>query len=47
MIKRLFKIGAQDYIRKPAGLAQLKQVIRHAITKAIEIKSLKIQEAIL
>ncbi len=47
MINRLLKIGAQDYIRKPNGFAQLKKVITIAITKAIEIISNKSQESIL
>ncbi len=47
MIKRLYKMGAQDYIRKPGDFAQLKQVIHLAITKAIEIKLHIAQEKIL
>lgn len=47
MIKRLYKMGAQDYIRKPGDFAQLKQVIHLAITKAIEIKSHHRQEKVL
>jgi CheY-like chemotaxis protein len=47
MIKRLYMMGAQDYIRKPGDFAQLKQVIHLAVTKAIEIKSHNGQEKIL
>ncbi len=47
MIKRLYKMGAQDYIRKPGDFAQLKQVIHLAITKAIKIKSHHRQEKVL
>jgi CheY-like chemotaxis protein len=39
MINRLYKIGAQDYIRKPNNFVQLKGAIDFAITKAIQIKS--------
>lgn len=39
MINRLYKIGAQDFIRKPSDFMQLKQVINMAITKAISIKT--------
>jgi FixJ family two-component response regulator len=44
MIQRLYKIGAQDYIRKPSDFAKLKQVIHFAITKAIEVIMHKSQE---
>ena len=36
LINMLYKIGAQDYIRKPGDFAQLKQVIHHALIKAVE-----------
>jgi CheY-like chemotaxis protein len=39
MIKRLYKIGAQDYIRKPSDFEQLKQVIHFAINKVIDINT--------
>lgn len=35
-INTLFKIGARVYIRKTSDLAQLKQVIHHAISMATE-----------
>ena len=47
MIKRLLKIGAEDYIRKSNSYSELKQVIRLAITKAIEIKSHRSQQIII
>jgi CheY-like chemotaxis protein len=43
IIKKLLNFGAQDYIRKPSGYAQLKQAVHLAINKAIEIKSTKCQ----
>jgi CheY-like chemotaxis protein len=33
MIDILFKIGAKDYIRKPADFSKLKELIQQAITK--------------
>ena len=39
MIKMLFEIGAEDYIRKPGDFTQLKQVIHYALIKAIEKNS--------
>ena len=38
MIKMLFEIGAQDYIRKPSDFKELKQVIHNALIKTIGIK---------
>ena len=38
MIKMLFEIGAQDYIRKPSDFKELKQVIHNALIKTIKIK---------
>jgi CheY-like chemotaxis protein len=38
MINRLFKMGAQDYIRKTADIVDLKKSILLAINKAIEKK---------
>lgn len=43
MIKMLFEIGAEDYIRKPGDFTQLKQVIHYALIKAIEKNSLNEQ----
>jgi CheY-like chemotaxis protein len=39
MISRLYKMGAQDYIRKPSDFEQLKIVVQMAIEKVIQIKS--------
>jgi CheY-like chemotaxis protein len=41
MIKMLYEIGAQDYIRKPSDFTELKQVIQKALIKAIEKESNK------
>ena len=43
MIKLLFNIGAQDYIRKPANFTQLKEVINNILVK-IEASLLKDQK---
>lgn len=36
MINVLYKIGAQDYIRKPADFSKLKELIHQSLTKLIE-----------
>ena len=41
MIDVLYKMGAQDYIRKPGNFATLKQLIHQSLTKLIEKRSLK------
>ena len=41
IIKMLYDIGAQDYIRKPGGLVQLKEVIQKVIFKVIENEKIK------
>ena len=38
IIKMLFEIGAQDYIRKPSDFKELKKVIYKALIKTIKIK---------
>jgi CheY-like chemotaxis protein len=38
LINRLYRIGANDYIRKPGDFEQLKMVIHHSLTKLIENK---------
>ena len=38
MIKMLYEIGAQDYIRKPGNFTELKQVIHNVLIKVIEKK---------
>ena len=38
IIKMLFEIGAQDYIRKPSDFKELKKVIHKALIKTIKIK---------
>jgi CheY-like chemotaxis protein len=40
MIDVLFRLGAQDYIRKPGDFAKLKVLIHQSLTKLIEKKSL-------
>jgi len=40
MIEVLFKLGAQDYIRKPGDFAKLKELIHQSLTKVIEKRSL-------
>ncbi|MBA3664172.1 MAG: response regulator [Bacteroidetes bacterium] len=37
MIKMLYKIGATDYIRKPANFAELKEVIHNSLLKIEEL----------
>ena len=41
MIDVLYKMGAQDYIRKPGDFAKLKELIHHSLTKLVEKNSLK------
>jgi len=41
MIDVLYKMGAQDYIRKPGDFAKLKELIHEALTRLAEKKSLK------
>jgi CheY-like chemotaxis protein len=36
LMTTLYKMGAQDYIRKPSGFKELKQVIDETLTKFIE-----------
>jgi CheY-like chemotaxis protein len=36
MIKMLYRIGAQDYIRKPTDFAQLKNIIRDTLQKVAD-----------
>jgi CheY-like chemotaxis protein len=40
MINRLYRIGAQDYIRKPSDFTELKRVIEQAIRRALEKKAI-------
>jgi CheY-like chemotaxis protein len=44
MIKILYKIGVQDYIRKPGSVAELKKLIFHSLCKVIKISRLDLQE---
>ena len=41
MIDVLFKMGAQDYIRKPGDFAKLKELIQQSLTKLIEKNQLR------
>jgi CheY-like chemotaxis protein len=43
MIDVLYKLGAQDYIRKPGDFAKLKELIHQSLVKLVEKKSLKVQ----
>ena len=36
MIGVLYKLGVQDYIRKPGSIAQLKELILHSLRKVIK-----------
>jgi CheY-like chemotaxis protein len=38
IIKRLYSMGAQDYIRKPNDFSKFKDVIQLAISRAIKVK---------
>ncbi len=44
MIEVLYKIGAQDYIRKPGTIVQLKELILHSLQKVIKESRLNLQE---
>ena len=44
MIAVLYKLGVQDYIRKPATVAQLKELILHSLRKVIKESRLNLQE---
>ena len=44
MITVLYKIGAQDYIRKPGNFAELKKLILHSLSKVIKESRLNLQE---
>lgn len=44
MIEVLYKLGAQDYIRKPGDFAKLKELILQSLTKLIEKKLLNNQK---
>lgn len=41
MIDVLYKLGAQDYIRKPGDFTKLKDLINQSLLKLVERKSLK------
>ncbi|HMK27452.1 MAG TPA: response regulator [Chitinophagaceae bacterium] len=41
MINVLYKMGAQDYIRKPGNFAELKELIHQSLTRLAEKRSLK------
>ena len=44
MIAVLYKLGVQDYIRKPDTVAQLKELILHSLRKVIKESRLNLQE---
>lgn len=44
MIGVLYKIGVQDYIRKPGTIAELKELILHSLRKVIKESRLNLQE---
>lgn len=44
MIAVLYKLGVQDYIRKPATVAELKELILHSLRKVIKESRLNLQE---
>jgi CheY-like chemotaxis protein len=44
MIGVLYTIGAQDYIRKPGTIAELKELILHSLRKVIKESRLNLQE---
>jgi CheY-like chemotaxis protein len=44
MIAVLYKLGVQDYIRKPGTVAQLKELILHSLRKVIKESRLNLQE---
>jgi CheY-like chemotaxis protein len=44
MIGVLYKLGVQDYIRKPGTIAQLKELILHSLRKVIKESRLNLEE---
>lgn len=44
MIGVLYKLGVQDYIRKPGTIAELKELILHSFRKVIKESRLNLQE---
>jgi CheY-like chemotaxis protein len=44
MIGVLYKLGVQDYIRKPGTIAELKELILHSLCKVIKESRLNLQE---
>jgi CheY-like chemotaxis protein len=44
MIKVLYKLGVQDYIRKPGSIGELKGLILHSLRKVIKESRLNLQE---
>ena len=44
MIAVLYKLGVQDYIRKPRTVAELKELILHSLRKVIKESRLNLQE---
>lgn len=44
MIGVLYKIGVQDYIRKPGSISELKELILHSLRKVIKESRLNLQE---
>jgi len=44
MIGVLYKLGVQDYIRKPGTIAELKELILHSLRKVIKENRLNLQE---
>ncbi|HEY6062573.1 MAG TPA: response regulator [Chitinophagaceae bacterium] len=44
MIGVLYRIGVQDYIRKPGTIAELKKLILHSLRKVIKESRLNLQE---
>lgn len=44
MIKVLYKLGVQDYIRKPGSIAELKKLIFHSLCKVIKESRLNLLE---
>ena len=44
MIGVLYKLGVQDYIRKPGTITQLKELILHSLQKVIKESRLNLQE---
>jgi CheY-like chemotaxis protein len=44
MVDVLYRMGAQDYIRKPGDFSKLKELIQESLTKLIEKRSLNGQK---